>query len=80
MVTLMKNVNAGHPIDPAILQTNGLPKDLPSPSDQVANDDPTQEHSSELVNSFGRIKLTNDETSYVESAHWTAILDGVRHL
>lgn len=35
-------------------------------------DDQTQ-----LSNTFGRISLENAETSYVGSAHWAAILDGV---
>lgn len=41
------------------------------PTDQIARD-PAQ-----LSDDFGRISLENTETSYVESAHWTAILDGV---
>jgi hypothetical protein len=36
------------------------------------------EDSSQLSESFGRFSLENSETSYVESAHWTAVLDGVR--
>jgi hypothetical protein len=35
------------------------------------------EGSSRLANSFGRLSLENAETSYVESAHWSAILDEV---
>lgn len=30
-----------------------------------------------LADTFGRISLENAETSYVGSAHWMAILDGV---
>lgn len=30
-----------------------------------------------LPDTFGRISLENAETSYVGSAHWIAILDGV---
>jgi hypothetical protein len=32
---------------------------------------------SQLSSTFGRISITNSEINYVESAHWTAILDGV---
>ncbi len=35
---------------------------------------------SQLPESFGRMSLENSETSYVESAHWSAILDGVNLL
>jgi hypothetical protein len=35
------------------------------------------EPSSNLANSFGRITLDNAETSYVDGAHWTSILDSV---
>ncbi|KAJ9621983.1 hypothetical protein H2203_006864 [Taxawa tesnikishii (nom. ined.)] len=44
------------------------------PTDQIARD-PAQ-----LSDDFGRISLENTETSYVESAHWTAILDGIAEL
>lgn len=30
-----------------------------------------------LSDSFGRISLENDETTYVSGDHWLAILDGV---
>jgi len=30
-----------------------------------------------LSETFGKISLDNAETKYVDSAHWTAILDGV---
>ena len=33
--------------------------------------------SSQLSDSFGRISLNKTSITYVESAHWTAILDGV---
>jgi hypothetical protein len=32
---------------------------------------------SQLPDSFGRISLENAQTNYVESSHWTAVLDGV---
>jgi hypothetical protein len=32
---------------------------------------------SNLTDTFGKISLDNAETKYVDSAHWTAILDGV---
>ncbi|KAF7174473.1 hypothetical protein CNMCM5623_007356 [Aspergillus felis] len=35
---------------------------------------------SQLPTSFGRIRLENEETNYVEGSHWTAILDGIAEL
>jgi hypothetical protein len=35
---------------------------------------------SQLASSFGRMSIKNSEVRYVESAHWTAILDGVCQL
>jgi hypothetical protein len=45
------------------------------PSDQTSSavlEDPSQ-----LSGRLGRISIENAEISYVEGAHWTAILDGV---
>ncbi|KAK9433076.1 fungal-specific transcription factor domain-containing protein [Lipomyces doorenjongii] len=43
--------------------------------DKLSEDPPSQ-----FSDSFGRISLENSETTYVESAHWTAILDGIAEL
>ena len=45
----------------------------PSSQRSSANSDDV----SQLAGSFGRIGIENAEISYVEGAHWTAILDGV---
>lgn len=40
-------------------------------------DKPEKDYLAQLPDTFGRISLENAETSYVGSAHWIAILDGV---
>lgn len=39
---------------------------------------PHAQNSGNLTDSFGRISLEESETKYVESIHWTAILDEVK--
>lgn len=46
------------------------------PSEATSNAIPEPDVS-QLSNSLGRISIENAELSYVEGAHWTAILDGV---
>ncbi|PTU24595.1 hypothetical protein P175DRAFT_0426375 [Aspergillus ochraceoroseus IBT 24754] len=45
-----------------------------SPSHKHAHDEP------QLPQAFGRLSLENTETTYVESSHWTAIIDGIAEL
>lgn len=42
-----------------------------------AADSAAREEAPQLSDRFGRIKIEKMETAYVESTHWTAILDGV---
>lgn len=73
VVSFMKTTKPANDINVA---TNGLSK-IPRSNDAQ---DVSETAESQLSDSFGRISLENAETTYVESAHWTAILDGVRHL
>jgi hypothetical protein len=50
---------------------------LPSGPDKVQNTDSSSNDALPLADSFGRISLEKSETTYVESTHWTAILDEV---
>ncbi|OJJ47814.1 hypothetical protein ASPZODRAFT_63268 [Penicilliopsis zonata CBS 506.65] len=34
----------------------------------------------DISHTYGRLSLENEETSYVEASHWTAILDGIAEL
>ncbi|KAH7386217.1 fungal-specific transcription factor domain-containing protein [Cadophora sp. MPI-SDFR-AT-0126] len=42
--------------------------------------DELESKENEVLDGVGRISLRNDETNYVESAHWTAILDEISDL
>ena len=57
-----------------------LPPQTTSPSapEKDQNTNLSSKGSPPLADSFGRISLEKSETTYVESTHWTAILDEVR--
>jgi hypothetical protein len=87
VTSLMSNVNkpANH-VSPnlesapaeVVLPTNTQPSSVSDQnSAQDRNTDPSPQHPA-LADSFGRISLELSETTYVESTHWTAILDEVR--
>lgn len=52
----------------------------PSAAVQEQSTESSPQDSTPLGDSFGRISLEKSETTYVESIHWTAILDEVRLL
>lgn len=85
VISLMSALNAAKstdPIstDPISTETHGLQKLSSSVAEHEVDGNMLPQDPSLLSDSFGRISLENAETSYVESAHWTAILDGVRHV
>lgn len=56
-------------------QSNAKPGFEPTTDEAALNGTQNQ-----LLNSFGRISLENSEIGYVDSTHWTAILDGIADL
>jgi hypothetical protein len=87
VTSLMSNVNkpANH-VSPdlesvpaeVVLPTHTQPSSVPDQkSEHDRNTDPSPQHPA-LADRFGRISLELSETTYVESTHWTAILDEVR--
>ena len=81
VISLMSSLNAAQQVErvgkkSGDAESSGvlLPLDVENPVEEaiLETDDQTQ-----LSNSFGRISMENAETSYVGSAHWAAILDGV---
>lgn len=60
-----------------VKQTNGQADggrtlQVPEPQSQIK-----ESRENEILDGVGRISLENEESNYVESAHWTAILDEV---
>lgn len=81
VISLMSSLNAAQQVErvgknSSEAESSGalLPLDVENHVEAAISetDDQTQ-----LSNTFGRISLENAETSYVGSAHWAAILDGV---
>ncbi|KAK9244839.1 fungal-specific transcription factor domain-containing protein [Lipomyces tetrasporus] len=80
LVISLMNLNAAKPTDQIPANAHGSSK-LSSPvTENGVNGNALPQDPSQLSDSFGRISLENSETSYVESAHWTAILDGIAEL
>jgi hypothetical protein len=79
----MKNINNPEKrIEPEQVSQEAhrlLQLDTPPPPVPVKeqNPEPYPQNSAPLTDSFGRISLEESETTYVESTHWTAILDEV---
>ncbi|KAK9233794.1 fungal-specific transcription factor domain-containing protein [Lipomyces kononenkoae] len=79
VTSLMNNLQRSNP--PRAI--SGEKHDSPNPSSAVAAPELVYNFNQEpspLADSVGRISLDSTETVYVESAHWTAILDGIAEL
>ena len=77
VISLMSTLNVATPTYQLSTETHGSPEFSSSVNEHEVDWNKLPEDLSQLSESFGRISLKNAETSYVESAHWTAILDGV---
>jgi len=75
----MSSLNAAKPTEQISTETHGSPNFSPSVTEDEVDGNALPQVPSQLSDSFGHISLENTETSYVESTHWTTILDGVRH-
>ena len=75
----MSNLNATRSTVKSPTKTGSQPNILPSNARSETDPKKLNQDPSELLDSVGRISLENDETSYVEGTHWSAILDGVWH-
>lgn len=74
VISLMSTINAKE----SSLETGYPGKSLTSTNEnQTEATKQEAEPQNRLPDTFGRISLENAETSYVGSAHWIAILDGV---
>ena len=76
VVSMMSKVGAGKPNDNVPVAKLEAQSILPLNSESESIENLLPQYSSSIPDS-GRISLESAETSYVDSAHWAAILDGV---
>ena len=79
VVSLMVKFNASSQVGGAE-ETEVTPRTMTWLQGEQAGNGLTDSCLSSMSDTFGRISLENHETSYVGSAHWTAILDSITEL
>ena len=74
----IKNSHAIKPVTSELLSETKSSPDLSLPANEPAKSNFVPAQNPQLSDNLGWMSLENAETSYVESAHWRAILDKVR--
>ena len=83
VVSLMVKLNASNQVGPAqdyAKENEVVRQALTRLQGEQAKMTLSESYQSSMSDTFGRISLENHETSYVGSAHWTAILDSIAEL